>query len=127
MLLRTIREVDEMDKIEMQCEEVSSAQSQNKLQDKSQEQNKVQKRKQANILFFADKIDVQENDRLNELLARAIYASGTPLSIVKSKNWHCFFKALRPSYQLPSLYEVSQSLLNEEYERVTSKYVPRKI
>ena len=59
----------------------------------------------------------QEQVHLNALLARAIYASGAPFSIVENKHWLAFFKALRPVYVVPSRYLVSEPLPVLEYHQ----------
>lgn len=52
------------------------------------------------------------------MLARAIFVSGTPLSIVESPLWRDFLNRLRPSYTLPSRKMVSTTLLDKEYAAV---------
>lgn len=52
------------------------------------------------------------------LLARAVYCSSTPLSIVENEHWTQFFEKLKPSFKLPSRFELSNGLLNAEYFRV---------
>lgn len=52
------------------------------------------------------------------MLARAIFVSGTPLSIVESPLWRDFLNRLRPSYTLPSRKMVSTTLLEKEYAAV---------
>lgn len=51
-------------------------------------------------------------------MARAIYASDTPLSIVESPYWQELFKKIRPSLNLPSRYMLSNPLLQAEYDRI---------
>ena len=57
----------------------------------------------------------QENEML---LAKAIYSSGTPLSIVDNNQWQIFFRNLRPSFQLPGRNALSGRLLDTECETV---------
>ena len=57
-----------------------------------------------------------EQEKLNALLVRDMYASGTPFCIVENSHWQAFFKAVRPAYLVPSRYEVSEPLLVSEYE-----------
>ncbi|CAH1997534.1 unnamed protein product [Acanthoscelides obtectus] len=73
---------------------------------------------QQTLSGFFDKIAVSESSKIDEALARAIYASGAPFSLFKNKYWEQVFKMLRQSYQIPSPYAVSTNLLNSEYERV---------
>lgn len=73
---------------------------------------------QQTLSGFFDKIAVSESSKIDEALARALYASGAPFSLFKNKYWEQVFKMLRPSYQIPSSYALSTNLLNSEYERV---------
>ena len=47
-------------------------------------------------------MSTSEQEKLNALLARAMYASDTPFSIVENLHWQAFFKAIRPAYVVPS-------------------------
>lgn len=67
---------------------------------------------------FVDRMDATEQQEITQLVARAIYGSGTPLSIVQSPLWKQAFKRLRPSYLLPGRYAISHGLLDAEYARV---------
>ncbi|KAL0851553.1 hypothetical protein ABMA28_007341 [Loxostege sticticalis] len=51
-------------------------------------------------------------------LARAIYASGVPLSLLESEYWQAVFKIFDPSYTVPSRHLLSNHLLEAEYTRV---------
>ena len=52
------------------------------------------------------------------LLARAIYASATPFSMVENPHWKNFFHAIRPSYVVPSRYKITEPLLDSEYDKI---------
>ncbi len=67
-------------------------------------------RKPTIITKFLDVMTTDEASKLDGLLSRAIYASNTPFNIVENDYWKEFFKALRPSYKLPSRYEVKYTL-----------------
>ena len=69
------------------------------------------------LVHFADKMSTSEQEKLNALLARAMYASGTPFCMVENSPWQAFFKVIRPAYVVPSRYEVSEPLLVSEYEK----------
>jgi hypothetical protein len=56
------------------------------------------------------------------LFARAIFASRIPFSIVENEYWKEFFHKLKPSFRLPSRYELGNSLLNKEYDNVSVPY-----
>jgi Protein of unknown function (DUF 659)/hAT family C-terminal dimerisation region len=51
-------------------------------------------------------------------LARAIYATAAPLSMVENPYWQTLFQKLRPVYKLPSKFQVSNTLLENECDRV---------
>ena len=69
---------------------------------------------------FLERITATEQNELEELLARAIYASGTTLSIVEHPQWKIFFDRLRPALKLPSRFVVSNRLLNVEFNRISA-------
>lgn len=58
-----------------------------------------------------------KQEKLEILLARAMYATDCPLSLFDNEYWSEFFKNLRPSWVTPSRYVLSNSLLDAEYER----------
>lgn len=58
------------------------------------------------------------NEELDAALARAIYASGMPLSIFESRYWKEAFNIACPTYELPSRASISVELLEAEYIRV---------
>lgn len=60
------------------------------------------------------------------MLARAIYATNTPLSITENRHWINVLHKIRPSLKLPSRHQLSNTLLNNEYDRV-KKSVNEKI
>ena len=78
------------------------------------------KSKQNLITSYLDKTSVEKKKKIDELIARAMYVSGSPLSMFDSLYWRAAVHELRPSYQLPSTYEFSTPLLNAEYSRVMS-------
>ena len=61
------------------------------------------------LVQFADKMSTSEQEKRNALLARCMYASGTPFCLVENSHWQAFFKAIRPAYVIPRRYEVCQS------------------
>jgi hypothetical protein len=67
---------------------------------------------------YFDSMNQTENRQLDELLASAIYSSGSPLSLVENEDWITFMVNLRPSYELPSRSALSNRLLENEYQRV---------
>lgn len=59
-------------------------------------------------------------------MAKACYATGTPLSFTENMYFQEAFKKIRPCLRLPSRYQLSNNLLNSEYKRV-EKIVNEKI
>lgn len=51
-------------------------------------------------------------------LARVMYATGCPLSMVENGYWVNFFKKWKPAFTLPSRDKVSNELLQHVYEEV---------
>ena len=66
---------------------------------------------------------MSESEQINadKHLARAIYASGSPLQLTANKHWKRFFQVIRPAYIAPSRYMLSNNLLDSEYNRVKEK------
>ncbi|XP_046600001.1 uncharacterized protein LOC124295157 [Neodiprion lecontei] len=67
---------------------------------------------------FYDSMTEKEEKNLNNLLALAIYSSGTPFSITENTYWQKFFNAIRPSFKLPPRRKISNILLDSTYEKV---------
>lgn len=74
--------------------------------------------KNYSLTSFIDKMTPEDQEKIDQALARAIYSSGTPFSITENTYWQEALKLLRPSYQLPSRHSLSKPLLESEYERV---------
>ena len=49
------------------------------------------------LAHFADKMSTSEQEKLNALLARAMYAGGTPFCMVENSHWQAFFRSYRTS------------------------------
>ena len=62
------------------------------------------------IAGFCDRVSPATQKELDASLA--IYASGTPLTIIKNPFWINFFNKLRPAYKVPSSYVKSHTLLD---------------
>ncbi|XP_048341864.1 uncharacterized protein LOC125426986 [Sphaerodactylus townsendi] len=73
----------------------------------------------------ADKMSKEDKEKADETLARAIFASGAPLSITENPYWKEHYKLICPWYKLPSHYRLSHSLLDREYGRVQTMVVQR--
>lgn len=57
-------------------------------------------------------------DESNILFARAMYASDCPLAVFQNEYWKEFFHKIRPCWEIPSNYLLSNSLLDSEFERI---------
>ncbi|XP_050064229.1 uncharacterized protein LOC126553086 [Aphis gossypii] len=69
---------------------------------------------------FVDSITIEEQDKLEELYARALYSSGTPLDFAEDSYWRQFFVRIRPAFKIPSRHIISNKLLDSEYARVNA-------
>ena len=59
-------------------------------------------RSKTSVSKFTDTMSSNEQEKLESLFSRAIYASATPFHIMENPHWIKFFKALRPAFVLPS-------------------------
>lgn len=54
-------------------------------------------------------------EMLNQSLAKAVFVSGSPLSLVEHLLMACFFQKLRLSYRLPLRLRMSSTYLDAQY------------
>ena len=78
----------------------------------------LKKKKQSTIINFADKVTTQEQKKYDTFLARAIYASAFPFSMVGNPHYKSFFNEIRPAYVVPSRYKISELLLDFKYDKI---------
>jgi hypothetical protein len=78
-------------------------------------------KKPASVEPFCDRMTPAVQNDLDECLARAFYATGTPFSTVENTLWLTFFQKLRPSYKVPSRYALANTLLDKEDERISEQ------
>jgi hypothetical protein len=69
---------------------------------------------------FVDRMTPKEQSSLEQSFARAVYATGSPFTMVENTHWINFFKQLRPAFHLPTRKKLSNSLLDDESERVSN-------
>ncbi|CAB3222406.1 unnamed protein product [Arctia plantaginis] len=50
-----------------------------------------------------------DHDDINVALARAIYASGVPLSLLESEHWKHVFHLFDPTYEMPTRHALSNT------------------
>ena len=55
---------------------------------------------------------------VDECLARAVYATGSPLMLTGNVFWKRFLNVLRPAYTTPTRHALSTNLLDAEFNRV---------
>ncbi|OXU26685.1 hypothetical protein TSAR_012583 [Trichomalopsis sarcophagae] len=75
---------------------------------------------------YIDKMTKQRQKYCEELLAKAIYASNAPVSIVDNEHWRTLLNTLSPAFQLPTQHQLSTTLLEATYESV-KKSVDQKV
>ncbi|XP_045910040.1 uncharacterized protein LOC123973776 isoform X1 [Micropterus dolomieu] len=71
--------------------------------------------------FLIDSVDQRSQAYADECLARAVYATSSPLTITDNIYWKRFFSVLRPAYCPPTREALSSHLLDCEYDRVQSE------
>ncbi|KAJ3609043.1 hypothetical protein NHX12_023570 [Muraenolepis orangiensis] len=71
--------------------------------------------------FLIDSVDQGSQAFADECLARAVYATGSPLTLTDNVYWRRFFSVLRPAYCPPTRHAVSLHLLDCEFERVSGR------
>lgn len=69
--------------------------------------------KSGTLLKFLDQMPQEKNDKMQGLLAKAIYASDAPLSLVEHPLWKTLFKELRPAFSLPIRKTLSTTMLEK--------------
>ncbi|KAM3595705.1 uncharacterized protein V6R79_001404 [Siganus canaliculatus] len=71
--------------------------------------------------FLIDSVDQRSQAYADEYLARAVYATSSPLALTENVYWKRFFSVLRPAYCPPTREALSSHLLDCEYSRVQSQ------
>ncbi|XP_072019467.1 uncharacterized protein [Amphiura filiformis] len=66
-----------------------------------------------------------ENRKVDEVIARAVYSSDTPLNFAENFYWKEAFKVLRITYRPPSKGMLVGQLLDDEYRRVSAKVMDK--
>lgn len=70
--------------------------------------------------FLIDSVDRRSQTFADECLARAVFATSSPLTLTDNVYWKRFFGVLRPAYCPPTREALSSHLLDCEYDRVQS-------
>ncbi|XP_053625477.1 uncharacterized protein LOC128683656 [Plodia interpunctella] len=65
-----------------------------------------------------DLLTNEQKHEIHTLLAKAIYVTGSPLSIVEHPLWQQLFSRLQPSYKLPNRKQLSTTHLEEIYRNM---------
>lgn len=71
--------------------------------------------------FLIDSVDQRSQAYADECLARAVYATSSPLTLTDNIYWKRFFSVLRPAYCPPTREALSSHLLDCEHDRVQSQ------
>lgn len=78
-------------------------------------------RKTSTLIGFCDKMSLQDQLKAEYLLALAIFASGSPLSLTENSFWISLFRFLRPKFECPSRHIMSNILLEQVYHAVKNE------
>ncbi len=68
-----------------------------------------------------DSMDEHNQRNADECFARAMYATGSPLTLTTNVYWKRFLYVLRPAYTPPTKHALSTHLLDREFNRVQAK------
>lgn len=71
--------------------------------------------------LFIDTMDDRSQQYADECLARALYATGSPLMLIDNVYWRRFFSIFHPAYTPPTRLALSTHLLDAEFNRVQGK------
>ena len=83
------------------------------------ETNRPTKRTKLSTLDnFIDRMNEEEQQTLEFLLAQALFSAGVPFTFVENPFIIQFFHHLRPSFRLPNRKKLANELLDEVYEEV---------
>jgi hypothetical protein len=70
---------------------------------------------------FFDSMEERSQRNADECLARAVYATGSPMMLTGNVYWKRFLNFLRPAYTPPTMHALSTYLLDAEFNRVQVK------
>ncbi|CAL8069617.1 unnamed protein product [Orchesella dallaii] len=65
-----------------------------------------------------EKLSREETVEIWRLLARAIYSSDVPITMLDNEHWTNVFHRIQPSLTLPSTSVLSNALVDQEYSRI---------
>ena len=71
---------------------------------------------------FVDSMEEHSQRNADECLARAVYATDSPLMLTGNVFWKRFLNVLRPAYTPPTRHVLSTHLLDTEFNRVGLKW-----
>lgn len=72
------------------------------------------------ISQYVDTMSESDIENAQMKLARAIYASGCPLSLVENKYWLDCMSSIRPAFKMPTRNQMSNSLLDKTYNETVA-------
>lgn len=106
----------------------SASESPNKSQKRKNDQEQRHyhhhhhlKRAKTTVKNYFDTVASKDQQHYDILMAKAIYASGLPLTLTENPLWIKYFKAIRPSLILPSRNKLSNELLDNVYNDMNNK------
>lgn len=74
----------------------------------------------ASIIMTSSEISTEKKLYLDQLLSKAIFVTGSPLSIVEHPLWVQFFDELQPLYNLPSREAITTTYLETIYNKMVN-------
>ena len=78
----------------------------------------IKRTKLSTINNFIDRMNEEEQETLEFLLAQALFSAGVPFAFVENPLVIQFFNYLRPSFKLPNRKKIANKLLDKVYEEV---------
>ena len=82
------------------------------------------KTKTTTITNYFEVTSNDQQERMRQSFARAMYSSNVAFNIVTNEHWKQFFKELKPSFQMPTRKVLAGRLLDAEYQKVISMSGP---
>lgn len=76
---------------------------------------------QTNLDGFTYKFNSQIQFELEQLLARAFFSAGISFNVIENEDFCAFIKKASPSFKIPSRYELSNKILNSEYQLIKNE------
>jgi hypothetical protein len=76
------------------------------------------KRRTTTIDNFVDRVSGEEQEKLEFMLAKTIFAAGVPFTFVENPYFINFIQHIRPSFKLPNRRKLASDLLDKVFDEV---------